>query len=128
MHKPSDTTLFGKSVEMKFKVSGKIQWFKGQNNYVWWTDREIRNLLPMWWWKTLCVSQRQRLKVYLITVIQCRHLSSHYILLLLITYLLALHQTLVHTFTSSVSGSIISRFIVVNDWVWNLLHPHLIIN
>ena len=24
------TTLFGKSVEMKFKVSGKIQWFKGQ--------------------------------------------------------------------------------------------------
>ena len=29
MYKPPDTTLFGKSVEMKFKVSGKIQWFKG---------------------------------------------------------------------------------------------------
>ena len=30
MYKPPDTTLFGNSVEMKFKVSGKIQWFKGQ--------------------------------------------------------------------------------------------------
>ena len=30
MYKPPDMTLFGKSVEMKFKVSGKIQWFKGQ--------------------------------------------------------------------------------------------------
>ena len=30
MYKPPDTTLFGKSVEMKFKVSGKIRWFKGQ--------------------------------------------------------------------------------------------------
>ncbi len=30
-YKPPDVSLFGKTVEMKFKVeSGKIQWFKGQ--------------------------------------------------------------------------------------------------
>ncbi len=35
VYKPPDMTLFGKAVEMKFKVaSGKIQWFKGQiRNY-----------------------------------------------------------------------------------------------
>ena len=30
VYKPPDTTLFAKSVEMKFKVSRKIQWFEGQ--------------------------------------------------------------------------------------------------
>ena len=35
LDKPPNTTLFGKAVEMKFKVaSGKTQWFKGQiSNY-----------------------------------------------------------------------------------------------
>ena len=33
VYKPPNTTLFGKAVEMKFKVaSGKTQWFKGQNS------------------------------------------------------------------------------------------------
>ena len=31
VYKPPNTTLFGKAVEMKFKVaSGKTEWFKGQ--------------------------------------------------------------------------------------------------
>lgn len=31
VYKPPDMTLFGKAVEMKFKVaSGKTQWFRGQ--------------------------------------------------------------------------------------------------
>ena len=31
VYKPQNTTLFGKAVEMKFKVaSGKTEWFKGQ--------------------------------------------------------------------------------------------------
>ena len=30
VYKPPDTTLSGKSVERKFKVSGKIQWLKAQ--------------------------------------------------------------------------------------------------
>lgn len=35
MYKPPDPSLFGKSVEMQFKMeSGKLQWFKGQiTNY-----------------------------------------------------------------------------------------------
>ena len=63
-YKPPDTTLFVKSVEMKFKVSREIWRSK---NYVWWADREIWNLLPLWWWSCLCISQRQGLEVHLVT-------------------------------------------------------------
>ena len=81
MYKPPDITLFGKSVEMKFKVPGKIQWFKGQiTMYDGLTgkygiyfpcDSETVYVYP---------NDKDLAKVYLITVIQCRHSSSHYII------------------------------------------------
>jgi len=47
VYKPPNTTLFGKAVEMKFKVvSGKTQWFKGQISNYYGLTRKYRIYFP----------------------------------------------------------------------------------
>ena len=107
MFKLPDTTLFGKSVEMKFKVSGKIQWFKGQIKLCmmdWLGNTEFTSHVMVRQFMCIPTTKTWGLLANCIADISV-HTDSFD------NFLLALHQTLVHTSIVSVWGSIISTII-----------------